>query len=147
MFFEGIISKHDVENQLTKLEFEDDRVYFSRSVLYKNKYPEIIHVAHKLTYTAPLQPDPFISMVEKHLGKDMDASELQALLKNLNFEVEASNAIRIRMLHNKLKPYGLILRKHQRRLNSGRKYFYTFLQVNLEQVEHQSRDYKSIRNA
>ena len=141
------ISKHDVESLLTKLEFDGDRIYFSRSVLYKDKFPEVIHVAHKLSYTAPMQPDPFISMVDKHLGKEMDADQLHALLKKLTFEPDNTPAVRIRMLHNNLKPHGLILRKHQRRLNSGRKYFYSFLQVNLEQLEHQSRDYRSIKNA
>ena len=77
----------------------------------------------------------------------MDANDLHDFLRQLNFEVEASNAIRIRMLHNKLNPRGIIVSKCQRRLNTGRRYFYAFLRVNLEQIEHQSRDYKSIGNA
>ena len=140
------ISKHDVENLLTNLIFEDGHVYFSRSVIYQNRFPQVIHVKHKLTYSAPLQPDPFISMVEKHLGKEMEAEALHSLLSKLNFGAETTDAVRVRMIHNKLKPYGIILRKQQRRVNSGRKYFYTFLQTAIEQVEYQNRDYKSIKN-
>ena len=66
---------------MTNLLFEDDRVYFSRSVLYRGKFPEVIHVAHRLSNTAQRQYDPFTSMVDKHLGKEMDDDELQALLK------------------------------------------------------------------
>ena len=76
----------------------------------------------------------------------MEAEALHSLLSKLNFGAETTDAVRVRMIHNKLKPYGIILRKQQRRVNSGRKYFYTFLQTAIEQVEYQNRDYKSIKN-
>ena len=116
-------------------------------MLYRGKFPEVIHVAHRLSNTAPRQHIPFISMVDKHLGKEMDDDELQALLKKPNFEPDTSDAARIRMIHNKLKPNGLILGKQRLSVNSGGKYFYTFPQTNLDQIEHKYTVYKSIRNA
>lgn len=141
------ISRHDVENLLTPVLFEGDHVYLSESVLHQGKYPKVMHVKYKLTYTAPTQVDPIISVIEKYLGKEMEVAELHDLLRKMSFGVNTSDAVRMRMIHNKLKPHGIILRKQQRRVNSGRKYFYNFLQATIERVDYRFRDYKSIKNA
>jgi len=140
------ISRNDVENLLTPLIFEDGHVYFSESVLYQGKYPKVMHVKYKLTHIAPSQVDPFISVIEKYLGKEMDSNDLHDLLDGLNFSA-GNRPAKIRKLHDSLKPHGIILRRQQKRLNGSRKYFYTFLQATLERVDYQLRDYQSIKNA
>ena len=95
------ISLHDDENLLTKLVVEGGHICFGRSVIYQNKFPQILHVQYKLTHTAPAQPDPIIAYLEKFIGKEMENYTLFLINSIAKLVVGRPSSLACQLSHRK----------------------------------------------